>query len=150
MVAFNRCARPSSLCWLAWTLTTLWSSYPVHALVGPSRTVFQPLHSMAVTVTATTSDEINVRNARTDGDDDDEQKGLLTHKAISNLRFRELQQHLHERGLEGIGTTSQLRSRLRSVVFPGEECVVSDGNGEEDEECGPMGRVSLCCIFVEY
>lgn len=66
----------------------------------------------------------------------DASEAHITHKEISNLRFRELKRQLEIRGeLNTEGTTSELRQRLREIVFPGEECLVNPASGEE--ECGP-------------
>ena len=131
--------RSAALGWLAWTttittMTLLLSSSSSHALVGPARPVFRPLQSMAVT--ASVSDETVPSNMSKEEDE----RLTLTHKIISNLRFRELKRQLEERELPDDGTTSQLRRRLRTAVFPGDECfVLDDGN----EECGPSARVSF-------
>jgi len=129
--------RSHPLYWLAFTTTLLASSS--QALVGPSRS-FRPPPSM-VAVTASVSDEPALG---TSASNPAETSTIdLSHRAISNLRFRELKRHLQERGLEDEGTTAQLRSRLRTVLFPGDECFVGD---DGEEECGPEGSVSFCCV----
>jgi hypothetical protein len=73
----------------------------------------------------------------------------ITHGTISNLRFRELKHHLHTRGAATDGTTSQLKSRLRALVFPNEECIIwEDG----EEVCGPdisvRGSPDTTLLFI--
>jgi len=130
-------SRPSSLLLAALTTATLF--HTSHSLVGP-QTPFRSLQSLAVT--ASVSDEaVNAaETASADPSASSSNNNELTHKVISNLRFRELKREVHSRGLPEDGTTSQLRSRLRATVFPGEECVV---NSKGEEECGPEGSVSL-------
>ena len=71
----------------------------------------------------------------------------LTHRDISNLRFRQLKRELEVRGEDNTeGTTSALRRRLRDIVFPGEECIINPANGEE--ECGPDLSVSARACFT--
>ena len=125
-------SRPTSLILAALTTATILGSS--QALVGP-QTRCRPIHSLAVT--ASVSDEA-VNTAETASADPND-SAELTHKGISNLRFRELKHELQSRGLAEDGTTSQLRGRLRAAIFPGEECIVTS-NGEE--ECGPEGSVS--------
>jgi hypothetical protein len=62
-------------------------------------------------------------------------EAVLTSKIISTLSFRELKRELHARGEPIDGTTSVLRQRLRSVA----ECVIRDGEGQEDCEIQVCG-----------
>jgi len=55
----------------------------------------------------------------------------LSHARISKLRFRELQKELTERNLEPVGTTAQLRTRLRELLPSTEECVVEKPRDED-------------------
>lgn len=63
-----------------------------------------------------------------------ETKAELTHRTISDLRFRQLQDELRERGAATDGTTAQLRSRLRQLAFPEDECTLTPSGAEE---CSP-------------
>lgn len=64
-----------------------------------------------------------------------EQRENLTHQIISSLPYRELKHELHVRGEDTDGTTSFLRTRLRSVS----ECLLRD---DGVDECGPDENVS--------
>jgi hypothetical protein len=69
---------------------------------------------------------------------------VLTSKIISTLSFRELKRELHARGEPIEGTTSVLRQRLRSVA----ECVIRDGEGQEDCEIQVCGTKHRCVLLV--
>ena len=58
----------------------------------------------------------------------------LTLRTISNLLYRELINELSARGHGTEGTTAQLRTRLRQVMFPGqeEECIVNEDDMDDD------------------
>jgi hypothetical protein len=64
----------------------------------------------------------------------------LTRDLIHKLRYRELTHELEVRGESIHGTTGQLRTRLRQVAFPDEECAVNE-DGSLPEECDPMVSV---------
>jgi hypothetical protein len=69
---------------------------------------------------------------------------LLTHKIISNLKYRQLKAELVKQGCaDASGTTAQLRNKLREIVFPGEQCAIIDGI----EQCGP--DISVSFIYLD-
>lgn len=73
----------------------------------------------------------------------------LTQDLISKLGYRDLKKELEAKGLSMEGTTSQLRTRLREVMYTnrnGEECIPSFDTEEDD--CVPENEVSLANIRV--
>jgi len=60
----------------------------------------------------------------------------LTQDLVAKLRFRELRKELESRGLSPVGTTGQLRARLREAVIGNEECVVLE-DGTTEGDCDP-------------
>jgi hypothetical protein len=80
-------------------------------------------------------DHINDPNSAHTAPFESSEAAVLTSKIVSTLSFRELKRELHARGEPIDGTTSVLRQRLRSVA----ECVIPDGEGQEDCEIQVCG-----------
>ena len=125
---------------LAWSLlaATLTSSshgwVPSSASSSSYRAVSSKGNPFSSTVSAESSTETRL-SEEASGDD-----VILSHGAISKLPFRDLQKELEGRDLEAMGTTAQLRTRLREAALGVEEaCTVTDTMDEEACEVSYCG-----------
>lgn len=104
------------------------------------------------------------KGATTD-DDVSRSHHSLTQDLISKLRFRDLQRELERRQLDAMGTTAQLRERLRVAALGQAECVVEEGDDSDACEvryvfritstmdligCMLLASMSLTHILVSY
>jgi hypothetical protein len=146
----------SSPCLLLATVVAAFSLSSVQAFSSGKRILLSsrqgtsPLaHVLAV---ATTPSDVDASAGTGTGTGQSDALDLspLTEDSISKLRFRELHQELTSRQLPMVGTTSQLRDRLRQAAMPDNGCVVDEDGIQEDENCEPTVSDSREVYEVPY
>jgi hypothetical protein len=119
---------------LLWLLGSTTCTHAFHSSTPGYQSRSHTKLSVAFAASATTLDDFVQDNLQED------HPLVLTHKIISNLKYRQLKAELVKHGCsDASGTTAQLRTKLREIVFPGEQCAIIDGV----EECGPDISVSI-------